>query len=261
MIIFHQDTFQDDAIRLDISSPAFRSGVGFFETLLYNGRCVCHLQLHCKRLFASLDQARMPYATVDFSEIIHELLRLNHLAGREARINIFYPLIAENEPVSPIVAVAPYARTEKTPLRLCLCAEPVQFPLHAHKSMSTMYTYLERRNALEKGFDDALLRDPHDHVLETTIASLLVADAGGRLIAPQSKHLLPGTSLALAMEHMDIEQRPVKVPELAKMKHAYVLNSLAGAIPVLSIEQDRYECDWKTSRRITDIVCTDSGID
>ena len=61
MISFYKNEFLDDKLSVDVNSPAFKYGVGFFETIAYNGKVICHLDKHLKRIIHSLDTYQIKY--------------------------------------------------------------------------------------------------------------------------------------------------------------------------------------------------------
>jgi len=79
VIYYYKNAFDADGISLDLRSPVFRYGVGFFETIFYNGSTACHLQAHIKRITGSLELYRMPFELVDFDGLIADVVKKNGL--------------------------------------------------------------------------------------------------------------------------------------------------------------------------------------
>jgi 4-amino-4-deoxychorismate lyase len=164
VIHYYKGRFSEAGIMLDPTEPAFRFGVGFFETLYYNGKDVCHIDLHLDRLLHSLRVYGIDYGTVDFSAVMVEVLKRNGLQGTTARLNIFYPM--ESPKAQPAIMAVPYEPKPYKGYRLCLCDDRHISTLNEQKTTSYMFYHLAFRKALARGFDDAALFGFVDNLLE-----------------------------------------------------------------------------------------------
>lgn len=252
MIHYYKNKYRDGDICLSPTSPAFRFGTGFFETLLYNGRQVCHFDRHSARIHSSLDYFCIPYEPVSFEEIIPLLLEKNGLTGRTARVNIFYPVAGST--TTPLVTVAPYEWAQNKTYRLAYCPDQHISSLNNHKTMAYMFFNLAHARAIAEGYDDALLTDLNGRVLETTTAALLFR-GGNRFIAPATAYKLPSIALDLVKEVLEVEEESVSFDKMADMNHAYVLNSLVGMRPVTSIGGEiDFEPDEDSCLKVTNLI-------
>ena len=243
MIHYHKNGYTLEPVRLDPSAPAFRYGAGFFETLYYNGSEICHLEMHLDRILHSLRAFDVEYETVDFENVINQVLNRNGLVGQTARVNIFYPI--EQDGASPVITAAPHDPKPYKAYRLCVCEDRHISTLSAHKTTNYMFFHLALRRARSRGFDDAALFDLEDNLLETTTGAL-VLERDGTFVSVDSPHILPSLSLALAKRKLDII--PVRVPleELPSFRHAYILNSVIGMRPVVAIGETAFVPDDTT---------------
>lgn len=251
MIHYHDNGYTLEGVRMDPSSPAFRYGAGFFETLYYNGREVCHLERHLDRVLSSLRDYDVPYTTVDFEEVIAQVLNRNGLTGQTARVNIFYPI--EAEVASPVVTAAPHDPKPYKAYRLCICEDHHISTLNGQKTMSYMFFHLALRRARARGFDDAALFDLEDNLLEATTGAL-VFKKDRQFVCVDSPYRLPSTALALATEVLDII--PVRMPldVLPTFRHAYILNSIIGMRPVVAIGETAFVPDDDACKRVMEAV-------
>lgn len=251
MIYYHQNRYREGVVPLNPTSPAFRFGTGFFETMLYNGRQVCHFDRHSARIHSSLDHFCIPYEPAPFEEIIPLLLEKNGFTGQTARVNIYYPVAGSL--TTPVVTVAAYERREDRVYRLTYCPDHHISSLNAHKTMAYMFFNLAHARAIAEGYDDALLTDLDGRILETTTAALLF-QKDGRFIEPATPHKLPSIALDLARETLDVETRPVSFEKLGTMDHAYALNSLVGMRPVISIGEVGFKTDEASCVEATELI-------
>ena len=127
------------------------------------------------------------------------------------------------------------------------------------------------QDAKDRGFDECLYLDPVSQVYveEASAANIIFVDANDTLIVPQSDTILPSITrqsiIELAKEYeWVVEERPVHVCELDKMKEAFLCGTAAIITPVRSIFVDRYDKDivfegtadglGRVSKEIADIM-------
>lgn len=251
MIFYHNGGYSKEGVRQDPASPAFRYGAGFFETLYYNGREICHLGRHLDRILSSLRDYGIPYAAVDFEQVIGEVLERNGLPGRTARVNIFYPI--ESETASPVIMAAPYEAKPYKAYRLCICDDRHVSTLNGQKTTSYMFFHLALRRARARGFDDVALFDFGDNLLESATGAI-VLEKNGRFVCPDSQYRLRSITLELATDALDIQPARLPMLSLDSYRHAYLLNSLIGMRPVVAIGETAFVPDDKACDKVSALV-------
>lgn len=256
MIHYHNNGYTLEGVQMDPASPGFRYGAGFFETIYYNGREVCHLDLHLDRLLSSLRAYGLKYSAVDFEKVVAQVLNRNGLVGQTARVNIFYPV--ETDKASPVVTAAAHDPKPYKAYRLCVCEDRHVSTLNGQKTMSHMFFHLALRQARARGFDDAALFDMENNLLEATTGAL-VLKKDRQFVCVDSPYRLPSTALALATGVLDI--LPVRLPlkDLESYRHAYILNSLIGMRPVVAIGETAFVPDDDACQRVMSLVLDPSG--
>ncbi|MFV0421992.1 aminotransferase class IV [Oleidesulfovibrio sp.] len=253
----------DGPLTQHVTDPAFRFGVGFYETLLYNGRHLVNAAAHLSRISASMQTFTLPFEPVDLYAATEMLLDHLSLRNQMARINVFYTL--EQPPrqkaqtkssatdllMVPTVTAAPYTPppADKT-FSLTYARAVISSALHAHKTTNHMLHYIERQHAQQQSFDDAILVAHDGTILETTTAALLFFD-GLRFTNSHTTYRLASTAEALAANLLDITSAPSTPEYLSKKKHAYVLNSLMGMRPVGRIGDHTFTPDFDTCNEVT----------
>lgn len=251
MIHFANGKFSPEHVVLDPSQPAFRYGAGLFETIYYNGRKLCHLDIHLDRIFHGLRDFGIEHETVDFEAVMGQLLNRNGLEGRPARINLFYPM--EEPQARPVILAAPHEPKPYKAYRLGLCKERHVSSLNAHKTTSYMFFHLALRQARAKGFDDAALTDFDNRLLEATTGALLLKRETN-FYEPETPYKLPSTALRLAREELDVVSAPISMDDLPRFRHAYILNSMVGMRPVVAIGETGFVPDEESCRPVTELV-------
>lgn len=251
MIHYHMGQYNREGVTLDPAAPAFRYGAGFFETLCYNGTKICHLHRHLDRLLHSLRAYRVEHETIDFQEVIHQVINRNGLEGEFARVNIFYPI--EEPTAHPVILAAPFEQKPYKAYRLCICNDKHVSSLNAQKTTSYMFFHLALKQARARGFDDTALFDFENNMLEATTGAILLRK-NGEYVELDSPYRLPSTALKLAGKELDIVSDVVHFDDLPKYRHAYLLNSLIGMRPIVAIGETAFVPDEESCRKVTELV-------
>lgn len=251
MIHFAGGKLTESPIPLSPTAPGFRYGAGYFETLYYNGRDVCHLELHLDRLLGSLRSHGFAYRAIDFAAVINQVIKANGLTGTTARINIVYPVTTPE--AMPVILAAPYEPSPYKAYRLCICEDRHVSTLNAHKTNSYMFFHLALRLAKANGFDDAALFDFDDHLLEAATGAILLSK-NGDFFQTLTPYKLPSTAQSLAGEKIHIQSKPIGMNNLHEYRHAYLLNSLIGMRPIVAIGETAFVPDEGECEEITKYI-------
>jgi 4-amino-4-deoxychorismate lyase len=251
MTYYSNGKYRLDGVLMDPSQPGFRYGAGFFETLYYNGRKVCHLPVHLDRIFHSMRDFGIEHEDVDFEAVITQVLNRNNLLGQPARVNIFYAM--ETPKAHPVILAAPFEPKPYKAYRLCLCTDRHVSTLNAHKTTSYMFFHLALKQARAKGFDDTVLLDFDNTLLEATTGALLFKREAN-FYELESPYRLDSTTLRLAKQVLDVVSAPVGLEDLPRFRHAYLLNSLIGMRPVVAIGETAFVPDEDACRPVTELV-------
>lgn len=252
MTYYRAGKFHDDGVTQNIAAPSFRFGAGIFETILFNGSSLCFFNQHLSRMETSLEKLGFVVPQLDYAEIAMEVLAKNGLTNAVSRVNIF-ALIDENEAVDPVITAAPYTYDPQKCFRLCTVTDSVQHPLLGHKTMNYMYNWLQRRSAIQKGYDDAVLLSRDNLITETTTAALLFGDGEGFCL-PGGKMRLPSIALETARSILPIYDCSVRSYSVGNFRYAYVLNSLVGMRPVTAINGTMFMPDERSCKAVTDKI-------
>jgi para-aminobenzoate synthetase / 4-amino-4-deoxychorismate lyase len=110
------------------------------------------------------------------------------------------------------------------PLKVCLAASPIQStnPLLYHKTTDRqVYTQAQR-----PGYDDVILWNENGELTEFCIGNLLIEINGNYYTPPIECGLLPGTYRELLLEQGIIQERIIRVKELANCSRIFLINSV-----------------------------------
>lgn len=249
MIFYRSGQWQDGPVSMDPTGEAFKFGVGFFETLLYNGERIMHAGLHEQRLADSLAAFGIACDIPDMETLGAEAARRNGLEGSEARVNVFCPV--EHGRSEPLVMAARFERPQG-PFSLRVHPDPVVNPMAGHKCMNYFFHLGAHRSAMDNGFDDAVLVTPNEEILETCFAALAFR-RGDTFVTPGGAGRLPSTALAVARTVLDIRPEYVSL-DLRDFDACYILNTLGGMMPVNRLGDRRFEPDHHTCRTVSPAI-------
>ncbi len=258
MIYWKNNTIHNGLIKQCATSPAFRFGVGFYETILFNGTALVNASAHMDRVTKSMRSFDFSYKPVDIHSAVSALLEQNNIKGM-ARVNVFYtqeqPVDSEESPVlEPTVLAAPYTPPPMTKqFSLCLAKNIICSPWHEYKTTNHMPHAMERYMAKKQGFDDAVFFLSENTLLETTTASLVFSD-GKTFVTPPFANRLAGTAEALVKQVLYITYQPIKKEHLHRFSHAYVINSLMGARSVSGLAGHMFSPDIKTCEKLSQVI-------
>ncbi|KFZ38618.1 hypothetical protein HR45_04120 [Shewanella mangrovi] len=239
--------------KLDPSDRAFAYGDGVFVTMAVDSSGnVRFLECYLQRLHES--STRLGFAwqasedllqlitTIAKSHPLHCLkLQLSRGCGGRGYSAPTAPIVTEVLSVSGIPPLYAEWRDKGVSLTLSsveLAAQPL---LAGIKHCNRLEQVLIKSQPLPEGYDDWLVLDQQQQVVEASMANLmLLMPRQQKLVAVFPSHSHSGVSgvmrqqlvLQLLAIGIDVEMRPVALHELAQAKHLLLCNSLIGIVDV-----------------------------
>lgn len=218
-------------------------GEGLFETILWRGK-TAKLRRHYRRLKSSAEFFQIP--SPDFEAFCKEIEKKTEgkknlyvkfclLSKGDARY-YSYPLQSEI-----LVTVKDFV-ADVNPKKLCLSniKRHSLNPVVYHKTMNYLPNILAKREALLRGFDDAVFLNERDEITECSASNILVLK-NNRLFTPARVcGLLMGTTVEILIEKMIVKEERLTVGDLYDASAIFITNSLIGALPVIQFENKAY---------------------
>jgi branched-subunit amino acid aminotransferase/4-amino-4-deoxychorismate lyase len=177
-----------------------------------------------------------------------ELLEANGLAGA-ARLRVV-ALKTQDGSWTVEATARPCGETGPTqrPARLGVQTWLAAPPLVGHKTLSRMAWDLARERSIGKGFDDVLLVDADDRLLETSIANVWLVNDGVVRTPRAPSRCLPGVMRRWLLENLDTigltaEVGEVTTADLGNAEEMWLSNAVAGLRRVASAD-DREWTRW-----------------
>ncbi|MFE0754122.1 aminotransferase class IV [Inquilinus sp. NPDC058860] len=233
---------------IDPADRGFTLGDGLFETIRVRDGAAIWLDRHLARLAAGgavlgiparFDDAALAgacAAVITAEGIEAGVLRLTVSRGTGPR-GVLPPATP-----SPTVLIAGHAGLPpQSPVTLVVargtCRNQTS-PLSRVKSLNYLDAVLARREAAERGADDAVMLNTAGRVTETSIANLFARIDGIWTTPPVAEGALPGIMRAEVLARLGAEERPLMVADLQRAEALLLTNALS--IRAASSLEDRH---------------------
>jgi para-aminobenzoate synthetase component I len=269
--VWYDGAFKPSAsasVPLDCEGLAY--GFGFFETLRVQAGRPILLHAHVQRFelaWREFFQSAPPDVT--WADVIAQLIQRNGLSSRVAAVKLV--AVAGNPSgtrPSPVLyaSAKPYLPRPVLSSRpgLCLRVYPHSrhTPLASHKTLNYMYYKVAGDWAKRHGVDEALILNADRSVSETNTANVCCV-FGTTACFPASEHALPGTmagEVRRLLPHWGfaIEERRLTVEDLKAADHVFLTNSLMGAVPAVSLDDQELGHDSEFCEKINEAVFDDA---
>jgi branched-chain amino acid aminotransferase len=214
-------------------------GDGLFETIRVQAGAPRHLAAHLARLRRGAQVIGLPlpaldWPTLDWPAVLADTLAANGLTEGSLRLTVTrgsgprgLPPPADPRP-TVLVTAAP-AAPAPPPARLILARTTRRnefSPLATIKSLNYLDGILARREATERGADDAILLNTRGRAAETTVSTLFVV-LGTRILTPSvAEGALPGVARGLLLAHGVAEEAEIPPETLDRADGLILANSL-----------------------------------
>lgn len=232
-------------------------GEGLFETILWRGK-TSKLLRHYQRLKNSADFFQIPCP--DYETFCQEIEKNTK---NEKNLYVKFCLLSKGESLyysypqeSEILVIVKDFVPDTNPKKLCLSNIRRHSKNHIiyHKTMNYLPNILAKREALSRGFDDAVMLNERDEITECSASNILIL-RGGRLLTPAREcGLLMGTTMQILIEKMNVKEERLNVNDLYDASSVFITNSLIGALPVVQFENKTYSLTPELTNSINSII-------
>jgi para-aminobenzoate synthetase component 1 len=241
---------------IPLSCPGFQYGAGLFETIRSENGKILRLSDHITRLNKGLKQLfNTNPLDINFKDVISTILEKNDLNSSTAAVKI---ILAKNDDASEFpFFVAVFAKKyihrldllQKKGIALIKYPYPRLTPVADHKSLNYLYYYLAGLFAKANNNDEALILNPDMTISETNTCNIMILK-DNTVILPQSEHVLKGVTMnavinILKNKKYEIKNQKILFKDLSSYSNIILTNALMGAVPVISVENDKIKYSKK----------------
>jgi len=253
VLVFLNGQFVPEAQALiPVNDRGFLYGDGLFETLrVVNGR-PCRMAQHLERMMRGADFLKIipPFTPKELEEFAGQLIGQNKMAEAVLRVTLTrgpgergYLPPAGSRPTAVMTLHAVPEAGAPIQWRLITSSYriPAGDPLSSFKTLNKLTHILARREAVEKGADEALLVNTNGEVAETAGGNLFWICDGTICTVPTSCGALPGITRAVVLEicqkfGLPVSERVIQPEALRNSEGIFITQSVLGIVPVAAFD-------------------------
>jgi branched-chain amino acid aminotransferase len=229
-------------------------GVRAYETS--GGPAIFRLEDHTNRLFESarLIGMKIPYNSKELNDAQSKVVKINNLKNAYIRPMCFYGsegmgLRADNLKVHAIIAAwdwGSYLGDDK--ILNGIKVKVTDFPKRSEKSMlhkakasgNYLYSMLALKDALNSGFDEALILDVDDNVNEGSGENFFMI-ANNTIHTPKDATVLNGITRQTVMKiardlNYNVEETNISVDDVKSADEAFFTGTAAEVTPIIQVD-------------------------
>lgn len=249
--------------RIHVLTHTLHYGTGVFEGVrayeTSKGPAIFRLQDHTKRLYESAELIGMtiPYDASVLNDAQSEVVALNNLDNAYIRPMCFYGsegmgLRADNLKVHVIVAAwdwGSYLGDDK--ILNGIKVKVTDFPKRCDKSMihkakatgNYLYSMLALKDALNSGYDEALILDINDNVNEGSGENFFMI-INNTICTPRDGTVLNGITRQTIMKiasdlSYKVEERDISVQDVKSCDEAFFTGTAAEVTPIIQVDDKK----------------------
>ena len=237
---------------IPINDRGFLYGDGLFETVRVCGGRPFRLAQHLERMTRGADflKIRPPFTPKELQEFAKQLIEQNKMPEAVLRLTLTrgpgergYTPQAGNRPtiVMTLHAAPPLGNPIQWKLVTSSYRIPAGDPLSSFKTASKLIHVMARREAVEKGGDEALLLNTNGEVAETAGGNLFWICDGQICTVSTSCGALPGITRAVVLEicqslGLSVNERVIRPGALRSTGGIFITQSVLGIVPVTAFD-------------------------
>lgn len=253
--------FIKDQCPISPLSHGLHYGTGAFEGIrVYNGK-IFKLTEHIERLFNSAKTLtfEIPFIAIHIAEACKKLIEINNIQDGYIRPLIFLDdtrMDIGNKFNATNILIACWQRkdqyhsnlADKKSYNLTISSimkiPPKSFPYIAKATGLYAINHLVRKDAIDKGYDDALMLDYKDMVAEATTSNFFMVK-DNQLHTPTTECCLNGitrqTIIQIAKDNdIYVIERDISIEDLASANEAFLCGTVSEITAISSINDYKY---------------------
>jgi branched-chain amino acid aminotransferase len=246
--------------KIHVLTHTLHYGTGVFEGVrayeTSDGPAIFRLEDHTNRLFesAKLIGMKIPYDKKELNDAQSKVVKINNLKNAYIRPMCFYGsegmgLRADNLKVHAIIAAwdwGSYLGDDK--ILNGIKVKVTDFPKRCEKSMlhkakasgNYLYSMLALKDALNSGFDEALILDVDDNVNEGSGENFFMI-ANNTIHTPKDATVLNGITRQTVMKiardlNYNVEETNISVDDVKSSNEAFFTGTAAEVTPIVQVD-------------------------
>ncbi|WP_430617879.1 D-amino-acid transaminase [Enterococcus sp. AZ188] len=252
-VLWNDQIVDREAVKIDIEDRGYQYGDGIYEVIrIYNGRCFM-LGEHMTRLESSAQKIKLtlPYTIPQLTENLKLLVKTEGITEGEIYLQITRGIASPRNHEFPSAGavkgvvtanVIPFERPlEMQHAGLSATVLPDERWLHCDiKSLSLLGNLLALDQAIEAGFDDALLQRDGCFT-EASASNIWFVIDGIVYTHPDGRLVLPGITKMKVLQlcqqlEIPYREEPVPVEALNNAQECFLTNSVWEIVPIVKVD-------------------------
>jgi aminodeoxychorismate lyase len=253
MLVFLNGRFVPESQALiPVNDRGFLYGDGLFETLRVCGGRPFRLAQHLERMMRGADflKIKCPFMPKELQQFAGQLIEQNKMPEAILRVTLtrgpgergYTPQTGSRPTVVMTLHAVPEAGA---PIQWRLITSsyriPAGDPLSSFKTLNKLTHIMARREAVEKGADEALLVNTNGEVAETAGGNLFWICDGEICTVPTDCGALPGITRAVVLEIcqtlcLPVNQRVIKPGALRSSGGIFITQSVLGIVTAAAFD-------------------------
>ncbi len=252
-VVLNNKLISDKEIKLDNRNRGFLYGDGFFESIKIFNRSVFNFNNHYNRIESSADFLHLEFL-ISKEELLKKITLLlikNNIVNGSVRITIFrnsdgkyYPI--RNETSYIITAVKDLNSSFKNNHRLSLgvYTDNLKSPskLSNIKSLNSLLYVLASKYAKSNGFDDVLLYNSSNNIIESTNSNLFLKSKNTVYTPPNSDGCVDGSMrkllISIIQRKYKLTYKSLNIEDVKESDEIILSNAISG-IKKVSLFRDK----------------------
>lgn len=250
---------------VDMFGQSLHYGYGAFEGLraysTHNGTRIFKAEEHFDRLQQSCKAIGLPYQW-DNRELIaksYELLEANNLRSAYIRPLIYSGSnmhLTASDTANIMIAAwewGPYLGQNLLKVNISRIERPnpKSFPINAKVSGQYINSILATSDAIQKGFDEALLLDQDGFVAQASSENLFI-EKDFKIYTPPLGNIFPGITRDTVIDickrlNFDIIEKRITIKDIYEADSAFLSGTAAGIIGIKQIDDVIFQEEWEDS--------------
>jgi branched-chain amino acid aminotransferase len=234
--------------KVSILDRGFRYGEGIFETICIEEGKAIFLKEHFERLKNSSKALNLdlPLGFEQVADITRKLIQDSSI--QKGVINIYLTKTEEeNRKTNFLIVVKDEIRYKESDYEKGYTAIissiriNSSLSINSHKTLSFLYHILAKKEAKEKGADEAILLNTESFVLEGTTRNIFMVKGNKLITPPLGSGILPGITRAKILQiapsvGLEVEEKLVKQDFLKSSDEVFITSSIIEVMPVVKID-------------------------
>ena len=238
---YNSEFINRDEIVIKISNRTFNFGDGFFETIKIINTRAFNFPTHYSRFSSACKVLRLKNNETEIGllSLINQLIEKNSIVNGSAKVHISRSGEGKYLPLSDSVNILISVNTgsnfvNNPPISLCIFSDErkTKGKISNIKSVNALVSVLGAINAKENGFDNAILKNTDDNLIELSNANLFIIKKGVIYTPPLSEGCVDGAMRKWVLEHVEVIEKSLKLLDVQEADEVFSTNAISGIIPV-----------------------------